>query len=326
MCAGMARIEVYVDEERILSALREDVRRGLSSRPRSLPPKYFYDEEGSRLFTQITLLPEYYLTRVEIAILRRHSAEIVGINLPTDLVELGPGVSRKTRLLLGAMHRAGTLDRFVPVDISVATLHRIAEDLSHDYPLLSIHGIAGDFEQVLDRIPSGGQRLVVLLGSTIGNFDRAEAVSLLARISHLLEPSDLFLLGTDLVKDVPVLEAAYDDAAGVTARFNRNVLSVVNRRLGADFRQDLFDHRAFFNPEASRIEMHLTALKSHTVRIADLEMEVSIEAGETIHTENSYKYTRDGVTSMLTDAGLHLRRWYVDRANAFALSLAGRTP
>lgn len=325
MGKARSRIEVYRDAAKILSSLREDVRKGLSTRPRSLPPKYFYDERGSELFEEITHLPEYYLTRSEISILEERARGILEHCRPVDLVELGPGSSRKSRILLDAALGAGRLARFVPVDISAEALEATAADLAREYPSLEVHGIAAEFEEALDRIPRTGPRLVVFLGSTIGNLDRPAAVELLRRVARLLEPEDRFLLGTDLVKEVPTLEAAYNDSAGVTARFNRNILAVINRRLRADFTPDLFDHVAFFDSRCSRIEMHLRAREAHAVRIADLRMAIRLEEGETIHTENSYKYTREMVTSMLSEGGLKLGQWFVDPRNAFALSLSGRT-
>jgi len=326
MVSTKTKVDVTDAKEEALTALRKDVRRGLTSRPRFLPPKYFYDRKGTRLFEAITRLPEYYLARAEMAILRERTDEIVAEARPTDLIELGPGASEKTRLILDAMARAGTLETFLPLDISSDALERIVLDLSRGYKTLRIQGLAGDFARTLDRIPQGGRRLIAFLGSTIGNLERQDAVSLMRRISRLLKKDDLFLLGTDLVKPAPVLEAAYNDTAGITARFNRNILRVINRRLGADFRPGLFDHHAFFNADLSRIEMHLRARRAHTVRIADLEMAVAFEAGELLHTENSYKYTREVIALMLRDAGLELRRWLVDEGSVFALSLSGRAP
>jgi len=324
MVATKTKVDVTDAKPEALAALREDVRRGLTSRPRFLPPKYFYDRKGTRLFEAITHLPEYYLARAEMAILRERADEIVAEAGPTDLIELGPGASGKTRLILDAMERAGTLEAFLPLDISSDALERMVLDLSRDYKSLRIQGLVGDFARTLDRIPPGGRRLVAFMGSTLGNLDRQDAVSLMRRISRLLKANDLFLLGTDLVKPTAVLEAAYNDAAGITARFNRNILTVINRKLGAAFRPGLFDHHAFFNADMSRIEMHLRARRAHTVRIADLEMSVDFEAGELLHTENSYKYTREIITSMLREAGLKLRRWLVDEGNVFALSLSGK--
>jgi L-histidine Nalpha-methyltransferase len=325
MVATKTRVDVTEAPEEALTALREDVRRGLTSRPRSLPPKYFYDRQGTRLFEAITRLPEYYLARTEMAILREHADEIAAEAGASDLVELGPGASEKSRLILDAMARAGTLESFRPLDISADAVERTVQDLTRAYRGLRIQGLVGDFARTLDRIPPGGRRLVAFLGSTLGNLDRQDAVSLMGRIARLLKKDDLFLLGTDLVKPTPVLEAAYNDAAGITARFNRNILRVINRELGADFRPRLFDHHAFFRADLSRIEMHLRARRAHEVRIADLAMAVAFEAGELLHTENSHKYTRGAVTSMLHDAGLELRRWFVDEGNVFALSLSGTT-
>jgi L-histidine N-alpha-methyltransferase len=322
MPRARVRIEVHVGEADLEAALRADVRRGLAARPRSIPPKYFYDEAGSRLFEAITQLPEYYLTRSETALLRRHALRLVGANRATDLVELGSGNSRKTRMLLAAMRSQGTLRRFVPIDISAPALRRMASGLARSFPTLEIHGIAGDFEKVLGRIPDGGRRLIAFLGSTIGNLDRRAAVALLRRVSRMLDPEDRFLLGTDLVKSPRRLEAAYNDASGVTARFNRNLLRVLNRRLGADFVPRRFEHVAFFNRNASRIEMHLRSREDQSVRIAKLGLSVRFRKGETLHTENSYKYTRPMVASMLEEAGLALSRWILAPDRLFAVSLS----
>ena len=303
--------------------LAEDVRRGLTKTPKELPSKYFYDAKGALLFHQICELPEYYLTRTERAILERIADDIIAACRPTTLVEFGPGNAHKTRLLLEAMARAGLLDLYVPIDLSEDLLWEIAASLGNDYPGLNIHGIIGDFEQPLVLPPAEGRRLIVFLGSTIGNLTPVEAVTFLRNVAGLLAPHDRFLLGTDLVKDVEVLERAYNDSAGVTAAFNRNILSVINRHLGADFDLDRFEHLAFYNTEASRIEMHLVAREAHRVSIDGLDLIVDFAKGESIRTEISCKYTRVMIETMLREAGLRLLRWETDDDHRLALSLSG---
>jgi L-histidine Nalpha-methyltransferase len=300
------------------------VRRGLSLPQKTLPPKYFYDDRGSRLFDAICDLPEYYLTRTEQALLESCAAEIVAISCAGDLVEFGSGASRKTRLLLDVLQRAGIETRYVPMDVSESMLRRSAQALLADYPLLHIHGVVGDYERHLQQLPQGRRRLVIFLGSTIGNFTPAEADVFLARLSSQLNRGDHFLLGADLVKDPAVLHAAYNDAAGVTAEFNRNILRVVNRALDAHFDPETFEHVAFFNAEAFQIEMHLRATRTHEVRIGRLDMAVGLRAGETIHTEISRKFTRAETESMLERAGLDPVRWYEPGNRYFALALARR--
>ena len=303
--------------------LAEDVRRGLTAMPKELPPKYFYDTHGAALFERICELPEYYPTRTERALLEQIADQIVTSCLPTTLVEFGSGSSRKTRVLLDAMARAGLLDLYVPIDISADMLRQTADALGDDYPALRVHGMIGDFEHPVESLPEGDPRLIIFLGGTIGNLTPDEATGFLRSVARLLAPEDRFLLGTDLVKDVNVLERAYNDAAGVTAAFNRNMLSVINYNLDANFDLDRFEHLAFYNSEASRIEMHLVARESHQVWINALELAVDMAKGESIRTEISCKYTREMVETMLAHAGLCLLRWDTDRENLFALSLSG---
>lgn len=303
--------------------LAEDVRRGLTRIPKELPPKYFYDTHGAALFEQICELPEYYPTRTERALLEQIADEIVASCGPTTLVEFGSGSSRKTRILLDAMARAGLLHLYVPIDISADMLRQTADALGDDYPGLRVHGMIGDFEHPIESLPEGDPRLIIFLGGTIGNLTPDEATGFLRSVARLLAPEDRFLLGTDLVKDVNVLERAYNDAAGVTAAFNRNMLSVINYNLDANFDLDRFEHLAFYNSEASRIEMHLVARESHQVWINALELAVDMAKGESIRTEISCKYTREMVETMLAHAGLCLLRWDTDRENLFALSLSG---
>ena len=304
--------------------LAEDVLDGLTRPFKELPPKHFYDSRGSELFERICELPEYYPTRTELEILRRQSEAIVRRARPVELVELGSGATTKARLLLDAMASQGTLRRYVPVDVSERMVHEAAVELVDDYPRLSVHGVVGDFERHLDRIPppDGGPRLVALLGGTIGNFPPGSRRRLLREVAHLLGPRDHLLMGTDLVKDPAILEAAYDDSAGVTAEFNRNILRVVNRELGADFDPGRFDHVAFFDRRRQWIEMRLRAREGCAVRVAALDLEVEFEAGEELRTEISAKFTPQRVEADYRAVGLELRAWYADPQQLFAVSLA----
>ncbi|MCI0484845.1 MAG: L-histidine N(alpha)-methyltransferase [candidate division NC10 bacterium] len=302
--------------------LAEDVRRGLTRIPKELPPKYFYDTRGSELFEQICELPEYYLTRTERAVLARIAGEVVASVRPTTLVEFGSGSGRKTRVLLDAMARRELLDCYVPIDLNEDVLRQVAHTLSESYPGLRTHAVIGDFEQPIEILPTGGPRLVAFLGSTIGNLTHDGAIGFLRNVARLLAPEDRFLLGTDLVKDVRVLERAYNDAAGVTAAFNRNILSVINKHLDGHFEPNRFEHLAFYNKEDSRIEMHLVARQSHQVSIDAIDFTVEFARGESIRTEISCKYTRAMVEGMLAEAGLRLVRWDTDRDRLFALSLS----
>jgi L-histidine N-alpha-methyltransferase len=315
-------VEFHLDGADMAAALRDDARRGLSANPKQLPPKWFYDERGSELFDEITRLPEYYPTRREREILERWAGEIAAATGADTLVELGSGTSAKTRLLLDALARAGTLKRFVPFDVSEATLLGASAMIAKAYPGVSVHGVVGDFERHLALVPSGGRRLVAFLGGTIGNLEPAARAGFLAGVATTMEPGDALLLGTDLVKDPGRLEAAYDDPGGVTAEFNRNVLHVLNRELGADFVPERFAHVARWVPEHEWIEMRLRAQVEQTVRVPAIEMVVEFAAGEQLRTEISAKFTRAGVEAELTAAGFDLREWWTDAADDFALSLA----
>ena len=318
------RIDTHVDPRARRDALAADVRRGLGTRPRSLPPKYFYDAVGSGLFEEITRLPEYYLTRVEAALLDEWAPALMRSLAPHDVVELGSGFSLKTRRLLAARERARPL-RYLPVDVDETTVAAAADRLVSEDPSLEVHAVIGDFERHLPHVPpAAGRRLVLFLGSTIGNLVPDARHALLGHIRALLGPGDQLLVGLDLVKDVRVLEAAYNDAAGVTARFNRNILNVVNRSLNADFQPDAFRHHAWFNAAESRIEMHLVSDFAQTARVRDLDLVVDLEPGETIWTESCYKFTRPAVDTMLQAAGLTLDDWHTDKAERFALVLAAR--
>jgi L-histidine N-alpha-methyltransferase len=318
------RLEIHTDESARQERLEADVREGLTAWQKSLPPKYFYDRAGSLLFERITELPEYYPTRTEAAILGEIMPGLIGEILPDDIVEIGAGSSEKTRLILDAATARGRAIRYTPLDVDRLTLEATAARLTRDYPTLSVHAVVADFERDLAHVPPPtGRRLALFLGSTIGNLDAPERLRLLAGLRALLpDPADRLLLGVDLVKDVKVLEAAYDDSAGVTRDFNRNILHVINRAVDGNFEPAAFRHHAFYNEEASRIEMHLVADTAQTVKLGRLGLTVRFQPGEDIWTENSYKFTRDGVEAMLGGASLDLAQWHVDPANYFALALA----
>lgn len=302
-------------------ALRE-LRDGLRARPRTLASKYFYDAAGSALFERITLLPEYYLTRAEDRLLRQEAAEVASLTRPEEIVELGAGAAKKTRRLLDAARDAGTLRRYVPVDVDASMIARVERDLGALYPDLAVEGVVADFAAGSLELPRGGTRLLALLGSTLGNFPGPEAAELLRSLARHLRPSDRLLLGVDLVKDERTLHAAYNDAAGVTAAFNRNLLSVVNRRYGADFDPLAFDHLAFWNRRARRIEMHLVSRRAQVVAVRALDLRLPLRRGERIRTEVSCKYTRGALARLLGRAGLTLQRWLPAEDGAFALALA----
>ncbi len=315
-------IEVFLTDDDIAAALRQDVRSGLTAEAKELPPKWFYDERGSQLFDDITRLPEYYPTRCERAILDTRAGVIATASGADTLVELGSGTSEKTRLLLDSLRGQGTLRRYAPFDVSEPTLRTAAAALEADYPGLEVHGVVGDFEHHLDRIPREGRRLIAFLGGTIGNLKPAERKQFLADLAAGMNPGDGLLLGTDLVKDLARLEAAYNDSAGVTAEFNRNVLAVINRRLHGDFALDRFEHHAFFDRDNEWIEMRLRSTRRQTVHIADLDLVIDFSSGEEMRTEISAKFRRAGVEAELADAGLTMTEWWTDPAGDFALSLA----
>jgi len=317
------RADVHVDDAALQRALADDVRLGLGSDPKWLPPKYFYDAAGSALFERITRLPEYYLTRAETEILIDGADSIIQRIRPVELVELGSGSSRKTRLLLEAMHRHRSGHRYAPLDVSEDALAGAADALGGDYEWLRFDGFVGDFTQDLRRVPRQGRRLVAFLGSTIGNFTPAERARLLRGVAAGLADGDRFLLGVDLVKDRATLEAAYNDAAGVTADFNRNLLHVLNRQLGANIPVDAFEHVSFYDRREARIEMRLRAGYPLAVRFPTLGLQVGFAAGEELHTEISCKFTRPQIERELQAAGLRLESWHEDPERRFALALSG---
>jgi L-histidine Nalpha-methyltransferase len=303
-------------------ALRRDVYNGLTQTPKTLPPKWFYDSVGSDLFDQITRLPEYYPTRTEAQILRDHSAEIAAASGADTLVELGSGTSEKTRVLLRALRDTGSLRRFIPFDVDAGMLQAASSAILDEYPGIEIDAVCGDFEEHLGKIPRGGRRLVVFLGSTIGNLTPGPRAEFLSALSDTLAEGDTLLLGTDLVKDPGRLIRAYDDSAGVTARFNRNVLAVVNRELDADFDLEAFDHVANWNADEERIEMWLRAGSAQRVRVAALDLTVDFATGEQMLTEVSCKFRQQGVVDELAAAGLKRSHWWTDPAGDFGLSLS----
>jgi L-histidine Nalpha-methyltransferase len=317
-------IDVLLQPDDLSRALRDDVVNGLTSAPKELPPKWFYDDRGCDLFDQITRLPEYYPTEAERTILTDHAAAIADTSAADTLVELGSGTSEKTRILLDAMGATGQLRRFAPFEVNEATLRTAAAAIADQYADIEIHGVVGDFERHLPSLPSGGRRMVAFLGSTIGNFQPAERKQFLAALAETLQPGDSLLLGTDLVKDVDRLVAAYDDPRGITAEFNRNVLHVVNRELDADFDPDGFAHVAIFDTGEEWIEMRLRSERAQSVTIRRLDLAVSFDAGEEMRTEISAKFRREGVTAELAAVGLRLDRWMTDPTGDFGLSLSFR--
>jgi L-histidine N-alpha-methyltransferase len=315
-------VDVHLGPDDTARALEADVRAGLAAAPKTLPPKWFYDDRGSELFDEITRLPEYYPTRTERSILVARARDVAELTKADTLVELGSGTSEKTRLLLDALRDAGTLERFVPFDVSEQTLRNAAAAVAREYLGVRVHAVVGDFEHHLGDLPGGGTRLVAFLGSTIGNLAPGPRAQFLADLAATLAPGDALLLGTDLVKDVDRLVAAYDDAAGVTAAFNRNVLSVLDRELDADFDPDAFEHVARWDARAEWIEMRLRARRGQTVHLRDLGLTVEFAAGEELRTEISAKFRREGVERELAAAGFQLAEWWTDPAADFALSLS----
>jgi L-histidine N-alpha-methyltransferase len=304
------------------AALRADVADGLTRDPKELPPKWFYDAHGSELFEEITRLPEYYPTRAEREILRDRAGEIAQAAGARTLVELGSGSSEKTRLLIAALRALGDPLTYIPVDVSESALAQAGKALLADHPGLTVHALIADFQRGLALPTAPGPRLVAFLGGTIGNLVPVERAAFLASVRRMLAPEDTFLLGTDLVKDEATLIAAYDDPQGVTAAFNKNVLTVIDRDLGADFDLADFDHVALWDRDNEWIEMRLRARRYLTVKVPALDLTADFEPGEEMRTEISAKFREAGVRAELAAAGLRLRHWWTDREGRFALSLA----
>ena len=312
---------VCMNDDEARARLLEDARQGLAAAPKDLPPKWFYDGEGSRLFEEITRLPEYYPTRAEREILVARAEEIASLARPEALVELGSGAAVKTRILLDALHPSGTTS-YLPFDVCEPVVRQSGADLAGTYDGLSVLGVVGDFEQHLHLVPRHGRQLVAFLGGTIGNLLPDQRRHFLGQVGRLMEKGDHLLLGADLVKDPARLVAAYDDAAGVTARFNRNVLSVLNRELDADFDPDAFDHVALWDADQEWIEMRLRSRADQSVTAAGLGTRVSFRRGEEMRTEVSAKFRPDGIVAELKEAGLDVVRFWTDRAGDFSLVLA----
>lgn len=315
-------IEVHLPEGGTLAGLAEDVREGLSCPFKELPPKYFYDERGSRLYERITELEEYYPMRAERAILEGEAQGIIAAAAPTTLIELGSGAAAKTRSLLDAMSAAGSLETYVPVDISAEITRRAAAELVEEYPGLRVHGVICDYETHLERVPREEGALIAFLGGTIGNFRPGPRRSFLARIATLMYPGDRFLLGTDLVKDAATLELAYDDPQGVTAEFNKNVLHVLNRELDANFDPEQFEHVAFWDADNEWVDIRLRSLAEQFIDLKALDMRSHFARNEEMRTEISTKFTRERLEASYADAGLELVEWWTDPDELYALSLA----
>ncbi len=320
-----ALLDIHLTDRDAAEALRADARAGLTASPKHLPPKWFYDARGSELFERITALPEYYPTRTEAALLARSVDAIAAAAGADTLVELGSGSSAKTRLLLDALTRAGTLRRYVPQDVSEAALRGALDELAVQYPDLALHGVVGDFTTDLDKLPGGDRRMVAFLGGTIGNLVPAERAKFLSALRDNLRAGEWLLLGTDLVKDKETLVRAYDDTQGVTAEFNRNVLHVLNRELGADFDTTAFDHVAVWDDEEEWIEMRLRAARAMRVRIPEVGVEVDFAEGEEMRTEVSSKFRPARVSTELAEAGFTLTKWWTDKLGRFGVSLSQAT-
>ena len=318
----MTRLDNHLGPGEMRQALEADVQAGLTASPKTLPPKWFYDARGSVLFDEITRLPDYYPTRCEREVLAERSAEIAELTAADTLVELGSGTSEKTRLLLDALRDAGTLRRFVPFDVDESVLTMASKQVVKEYPGVEVHAVVGDFERHLSELPKGGRRLIAFLGGTIGNLRPDQRAILLGALAASMAPGDALLLGTDIVKDPARLVAAYDDATGVTADFNRNVLRVLNRELDGDADIEAFRHVALWDAEHEWIEMRLQAESAQTVHLAALDLTVEFAAGEQLHTEISSKFRPEGVRREVAAAGLELQRWWTDGAGDYGVSLS----
>lgn len=315
-------VQVHLHPDDLRRALVDDARTGLTASPKSMPPVWFYDDRGSALFDEITRLPEYYPTRCERAILDEHAKDIAAQAGADVLVELGSGTSEKTRLLLDALRDSGSLRSFVPLDVSEQTLRDAADAIAREYDGVEVHAVVGDFNQHLNRLPADGRRLVAFLGGTIGNLDPAQRKRFLFDLDCTLTRDDRLLLGTDLVKDVPTLEAAYNDGAGVTSEFNRNLLHVLNRELHADFDVDAFAHEAMWDPVNEWIDIGLRATTAQDVTVADLGLDVHFDAGEVMRTEISTKFRPDVLEKELWESGFVVEQTWTDDRGWFQLTLA----
>jgi len=315
-------IDVHLSGTDLRDAMERDVRSGLTADPKNLPPVYFYDDRGSRLFDEITRLPEYYPTRSERSILDAHAKDIAHRSEADTLVELGAGTCEKSRVLLDAMQSTGLLERFVPLDVSDTTLWEAATALSEEYPGVAVSAVVGDFHQHLDRLPTDGKRLFAFLGGTIGNLDPGQRREFLIQLAKIMTMDDRLLLGTDLVKNRARLVNAYDDDAGVTAEFNRNVLHVLNRELGANFEPDRFEHVARWNEHDQRIEMWLRSSGDQQIHVSDLDLDLAFRAGEEMLTEISTKFSPDALAAELSECGFVVESMWPSAGDEFLMTLA----
>ncbi len=315
-------IDIHLSGDDLRDAMEHDVRGGLTARPKSIPPVYFYDDRGSRLFDEITRLPEYYPTRAERSILDAHAGDIAEHSQADTLVELGAGTCEKSRILLDAMRSAGRLRRFVPLDVSDTTLWDAAGALSEEYPGVAVRAVVGDFHRHLDQLPTGGRRLFAFLGGTIGNLDPGQRREFFMQLGKVMALDDRLLIGTDLVKDRRQLVDAYDDRAGVTAEFNRNVLLVLNRELSADFDPQRFEHVARWNERDQRIEMWLRSSADQTIRVGDLDLDVDFLSGEEMLTEISTKFSPEALRTELSECGFVVEAAWPSDGDEFLVSLA----
>lgn len=323
LASGSSSICTSIEPARHVPDIAEDVRAGLLSAPRSLPPKYFYDERGSRLFEQICTTPEYYPTRTEEKLLSHYSEEIINQVKPEEIIEFGSGNAQKTRLLFDACERSDQTCSYAPFDVCEPILEAVSEQLQSDYHWLDVKPLLGDYRAGLDHLPkTHGTRLYVFLGGTIGNFYPEEAQEFIKEIKDSMQAGDYLLLGADRVKDNHLLDAAYNDEQGITAEFNLNVLNVLNRELKADFNPENFEHQAEFNSVRNRIEMHLVCIRDHIVHMQQLDEIITFQKGESILTEVSHKFTFDGLENLLVESGLHICKHYEPENKYFSLILA----
>lgn len=319
---SVSEIAVHLDPGGLADQLAHDVRDGLRSVPKVLPPKYFYDARGSELFDEITRLEEYYPTRAESQILQQRAAQIARLTRAETLIEIGSGTSEKTRTLLGTLAQAGTLQQFIPFDVDPVVLQAASVAVAAEFPGVRVSPVVGDFERHLDQLPVSPRRLVAFLGSTIGNLAPHQRTDFLRDVRRGLVAGDAFLLGLDLVKSPERLVAAYDDSRGVTAEFNKNVLAVINRQLDADFDLAAFEHVARWDPEQEWIEMRLRSVRDQSVQVSALDLVVEFATGEEMRTEISAKFRQVQVTEELAAAGLRLTQWWTDPSGDFALTLS----
>ena len=324
----MAASSIVIDDlgdDEDPSQLVQGIRDGLLRTPREIAPRFFYDDRGAALFEQITALPEYYQTRTERALLTEIAADVCARSEGSVLVELGSGSSSKTRVLLDAMRRHRGCELYVPFDVNGTVVRQAAETLVARFPGLRVHGLIGDFLRLDQRLPERGRRLVIFLGGTIGNLEPGEARDFVAHLARTLRPGEAFLLGVDLIKDTQRLEAAYNDAAGITAAFNRNILAVVNRVAQGDFQPERYRHLAFYDPVQRWIEMRLVAASAQKVHLDAARLDFTLSQGDFIRTEISVKYDPESARSLLQEAGFELVQWYTDPEHLFGLALARRS-